>query len=42
MADLLDVLRSRSEMRALFSVTKDAPKEDVEKVVRIIEALRAN
>ena len=41
-ADLLDALRSRAEMRTLFLITKDAPKEDVEKVVRIIEALREN
>jgi len=38
---LLEALRSRSEMRMLFSVTKDATKEDVEKAVRIIEALRS-
>ena len=39
--ELLNALRSRSEMRMLFSVTKDATKEDVEKAVRIIEALRS-
>ena len=41
LTELLEVLRSRSEMRMLFSVTKDATKEDVEKAVRIIEALRS-
>lgn len=40
-SDLLDALRSRSEMRMLVSVAKDAPREDVEKAVRIIEALRS-
>ena len=36
----LEELRSRPEMRMLFSVAKDATKEDVEKAVAIIEALR--
>lgn len=39
-ADLLEALRSRPEMRMLFSVSKDATKEDIEKAVAIIEALR--
>lgn len=36
----LEVLRTRPEMRMLFSVAKGATKEDVEKAVAIIEALR--
>ncbi len=38
--DLLEELRSRPEMRMLFSLSKNATKEDVEDAVRIIEALR--
>lgn len=40
LTDYLDELRSRPEMRMLFSVAKDATKSDVERAVRIIEALR--
>lgn len=36
----LDSLRTRPEIRMLFSVAKDATKADVEKAVAIIEALR--
>jgi len=36
----LEELRTRPEMRMLFSVAKGASKEDVEKAVAIIEALR--
>lgn len=36
----LEELRSRPEMRMLFSIAKDATKEDVEKAVAIIKALR--
>ena len=39
-SDLLDALRTRPEMRMLFSMSKDATKEDIEKAVAIIEALR--
>ena len=39
-SDLLEALRTRPEMRMLFSVSKDATKEDIEKSVAIIEALR--
>ena len=39
-SDLLEALRTRPEMRMLFSVSKDATKEDIEKAVAIIEALR--
>ena len=38
----LDELRNRSEMRMLFSVSKDATKEKIEQAVKIIEALRKN
>ena len=33
-------LKNRRELRMLFSLTKGATKEDVEKAVRIIEALK--
>ena len=36
----LESLRDRPELRMLFSVTRDATKEDVEAAVKIIEALR--
>lgn len=38
--EYLDYLKNRPELKMLFSVSKDATKEDVEKAVRIIEALR--
>lgn len=38
--DYLEELRSRPEMRMLFSLAKGATKEDVERAVAIIEALR--
>ena len=38
--DILEELRSRPEMRMLFSLSKNATKQDVEDAVRIIEALR--
>ncbi len=37
--EYLEQLRKRPEMKMLFSLTKDATKEDVEKAVKIIEAL---
>lgn len=40
LAEYLTVLRDRPEMRMLFSLTKNANKEDVETAVRLIEALR--
>ena len=36
----LESLRDRPELRMLFSVTRDATREDVEAAVRIIESLR--
>lgn len=38
--EYLEELKNRSEMRMLFSVTKNATKEDVEQAVKIIEALK--
>lgn len=38
--DIIDSLRTRPEMKILFSVTKKATKDDIEKAVRIVEALR--
>lgn len=37
--EYLEELKNRPEMRMLFSLTKGATKEDVEKAVKIIEAL---
>lgn len=37
--EYLEELRTRPEQRALFSLTKNATKEDVEKAVRIVDAL---
>ncbi len=39
LSEYLEHLRTRPEMKMLFSLTKDATKEDVEKAVRIIEAM---
>jgi len=38
--EYLEELKNRSEMRMLFSLAKGATKEDVEKTVKIIEALK--
>lgn len=38
--DYLDELKNREEMRMLFSLAKNATKEDIEQAVKIIEALR--
>ncbi|MBE6822840.1 MAG: helix-turn-helix transcriptional regulator [Ruminococcaceae bacterium] len=40
--DLIDSLRSKPEMKMLFSVSKGATKEDIIKAVKIIEALKDN
>lgn len=40
LTEYLEMLRTRPECRMLFSVTRNATKEDVEKAVAIIEALR--
>lgn len=39
MAELLETLRSRDDMRMLFKLAKDATPEDVRRAVKIIEAL---
>ncbi len=38
--DLIDSLRAKPEMKMLFSVSKNATKEDILKAVKIIEALK--
>ena len=38
--ELLDSLRTRPEMKMMFSVSKNATKEDIIKAVKIIEALK--
>ena len=38
--EYLDELKNRSEMRMLFSVSRDASKEDIMRAVAIIEALK--
>lgn len=38
--ELLDSLANREEMRVLFSLTKDATKEDILRTIKIIEALK--
>ena len=42
LTEYLEELRTRPEMRMLFSLAKGATKEDVQKAVAIIEALRKN
>lgn len=40
LTEYVQMLKTRPECRMLFQLSKDATKEDVEKAVRIIEALR--
>lgn len=40
--ELLETLHKRPEMKALFSISKNATKEDIEKTMKIIEALKNN
>ena len=40
LTEYLEVLKTRPECRMLFSLAKDSSKEDVEKAVAIIEAIR--
>lgn len=40
LGEYLDMLRSREECRMLFSLARDATKEDVQRAVAVIEALR--
>ena len=37
--EYLEYLRTRPELKMLFSLTKDATKEDVQKAVKIIETM---
>ncbi|WP_088187583.1 helix-turn-helix transcriptional regulator [Desulfosporosinus sp. FKA] len=39
-AELLEILHKRPEMKALFSASKNASKEDIERAIKIIEALK--
>lgn len=41
-ADIRDILRTRPEMKMLFSVSKTATKADIERTVAIIEALKTS
>ena len=38
--EIIDTLRTKPEMKILFSVSKKASKEDIIKAVKIIEALK--
>lgn len=38
--DILEALHKRPEMKALFSLSKNATKKDIEKAIKIIEALK--
>ena len=40
LTEYLEALKNRSEMRMLFNLAKNASTEDVERAVKIIEALR--
>lgn len=40
LSEYLDQLRTRPELRTLFSVSKNATKEDVEKAIKIIEMFK--
>ena len=42
LTEYLDELQNRSEMRMLFSVSKSATKEQIEAIVRMIEAMQNN
>jgi len=42
LTEYLNYLKNRPEMKMLFSLAKDATKEDVEKSVKIIEAFLKN
>jgi len=42
LAEIRELLRTRPEVRMLFSVSKNASKSDIERTVKIIEALKEN
>ena len=39
LTEYLEQLRTRPELKMMFQLTKDASKEDVEKAVKVIEAM---
>ena len=39
LTEYLEQLRTRPELKMMFQLTKDATKEDVEKAVKVIEAM---
>lgn len=39
LTEYLEQLRTRPELKMMFQLTKDASKEDVEKAVKVIEAI---
>ena len=41
LADIRELLRTRPEVKMLFSVSKNASKADIERAVHIIEALKS-
>lgn len=42
LAELRQMLRTRPEVKMLFSVSKNASREDIERAVAIIEALKSS
>ena len=40
LTEYLEMMKHRPEMRMLFQISRDAPREEVEQAVKIIEALR--
>ncbi len=38
--NILEYLHKRPEMKALFSITRNSSKEDIEQAIKIIEALK--
>lgn len=42
LTDLLEELKNRDEMRTLFKLSAKATKEDIEKTIRILEALKGD
>ena len=42
LAELREMLRTRPEVKMLFSASKNASREDIERTVAIIEALKQN
>ena len=42
LTEYLEELSTRSEMRMLFHVTKNATKEQIEAIVKMVESMREN